>query len=60
MKDEAPAFPNGLVIQGMTLRDYFAAQILNRRDFNDDYMSRDEWVAICYQYADAMMKERIK
>ena len=51
----------GVFANGMTLRDYFAAQVLNGRlaDSNAD-MSRHDRVVEAYGIADLMLKERAK
>lgn len=51
---------NELFAEEMTLRDYFAAQVLNghiSNPFDDDGDLQDiaEWA---YEFADAMLKER--
>jgi hypothetical protein len=58
MKD-MQAFPialnNGIIQQGMTLRDYFAGQVIQREfDLNlPDYYAKK-----AYEVADEMIKER--
>ena len=48
-------------INGMTLRDYFAGQILSNRLSPKLFGSTDEELAkACYDLADAMIKERDK
>ena len=73
--EEQQAFPDGILNQdGMTLRDYFAARVLQGMlaakgwhpdfmfptDFNFDAGQRaaDAVAVAAYQYADAMMKAR--
>jgi hypothetical protein len=68
IRDDSPAFPvpdtyhpNGQVeygATGMTLRDYFAAQVLiglsiQRKGLTDEHDARN-----AYSLADAMLKER--
>jgi hypothetical protein len=46
---------------GMTLRDYFAAKALNARGrytFPLDEEAADEEARLCYQIADAMLRQR--
>lgn len=66
INDGGSAFPiltyGGIVIPGITLRDYFAAQVLNgilsgRREGLCDY-SKDEVTNNAYSFADAMIKAR--
>ena len=63
MKNE-PAFPNegfngwGEPFQGMTLRDYFAAKVLQGFISRDRDYTAEFDVARAYAFADAMMKER--
>jgi hypothetical protein len=56
-----PAFPiratENIVYTGMTLRDYFAANALQVTC--EDYMPT-EAAKLAYDYADAMLKERLK
>jgi hypothetical protein len=62
---EKPAFP--IVTSGMSLRDYFAAQALagilagGFADTvpHDDVGGGREAAAFAYQYADAMLKQRV-
>ena len=73
--EEQQAFPDGILNQdGMTLRDYFAARVLQGMlaakgwhpdfmfptDFNFDAGQRaaDAVAVASYQYADAMLKAR--
>ena len=73
--EEQQAFPDGILNQdGMTLRDYFAAKVLQGMlaakgwhpdfmfptDFNFDAGQRaaDAVAVASYQYADAMLKAR--
>ncbi len=64
--DGGPAYPVAFTttpLQGMTLRDWFAGQVLcHNAEINT--WSRDEdvdsVVAHCYRVADAMLKERSK
>ena len=67
-----PAFPNegfngwGQPFQGMTLRDYFAAEAMKPliENFlrNDLHLQENDWMAglsmDAYSMADAMLKER--
>ncbi len=66
-KTGGPAFPShaslGNLSTGMSLRDYFAGQALcgMAEDFSDSSFDfRDRVVRKCYEYADAMLKERYK
>lgn len=55
------AFPyTGAGSEGMSLRDYFAAQALNglASITGVDWGSKAEVARICYDLADAMMKAR--
>jgi len=58
---DKPAFPTWSakdVVQGMTLRDYFAATALQGiLATNPDYFPR-EIVTMAYKYADTMMEAR--
>jgi len=59
MNTEQPAFPtwvrNDDMTPGMTLRDFFAAQIITRHErWDDDYAM----AKYAYQVADAMLKAR--
>ena len=66
--EEQQAFPDGLLNQdGMTLRDYFAAQALQGllpdafQEAPDNYPAKrlaPFWAAMAYQLADEMMKAR--
>jgi len=65
-KDGGPAFPTGFmgVYHGMSLRDWFAGQVLPtmlfewlRGDLEESYQKR---VEDAYRIADAMIKERKK
>jgi hypothetical protein len=62
MNDEQQAFPDGLLNQdGMTLRDYFAAQAMQgllARIGNDKMNVHDVLAQRTYQIADAMLKAR--
>jgi hypothetical protein len=74
MDDGGQAFPNGDAIEGMTLRDYFASQVLNgalarttlpeydlRAMFgpNRTGIKREEIIAAdAYRIADAMLARR--
>lgn len=55
--------PNGSFWNpGMTLRDYFAGQVLtgllaNQHTYSD---SKSDIVGRCYEVADSMLKERMK
>jgi hypothetical protein len=48
------------ILQGMTLRDYFAAKAMQSYLNGDDRDSftYDEWAKASYQMADAMLKAR--
>jgi len=70
MSNGGPAFPTGTAFQGMTLRDYFAAQAMQGllagldRDARR-FMERQEEPAeamakACWVMADAMLKAREK
>jgi hypothetical protein len=55
MRDELQA------IEGMTLRDYFAAKAMQQMTEylrSQDYGLIDETAAMAYRYADAMLKAR--
>ena len=66
--DGGPAFPSDLVIgnavtgrkpyDGMSLRDYFAAQAIRARWGNGVAMTPEEAAMMAYQLADAMIAER--
>jgi len=70
VNDGGPAFPyvnpnydsnwdSRPQIGGMTLRDYFAGQAMNKGIINGDWDSSIEWRAVCaYQVADAMLAAR--
>lgn len=66
IKDGGPAFPctdaKGFVSEGMSLRDYFAAQAL--AGLMTDAMRNDRSFSLnardCYALADAMLAEREK
>jgi hypothetical protein len=69
MKDESgPAFPGALpsqenqsCVSGMTLRDYFAAKVM--QGFSADsswHASPDAIAELAYRWADAMLKARVK
>jgi hypothetical protein len=70
-KNNIPAFPSNIsndpqmlkpgINQGMTLRDYFAGQVvgslyLASKDLNN--ITRDDIVAESYHYAEAMLRFR--
>lgn len=64
---DKPAFPNNFVSpknQGMTLRDYFAAKVMQaiicQKDENDGGLESFSIAWIAYQVADAMLKAREK
>lgn len=44
--------------RGMTLRDYFAAQVLNGMLAGRTSLSQDQYAAAAYEIADDMMKAR--
>ena len=64
MKKETggPAFPHGMAFQGMTLRDYFAAQAMQGlgSQLSIYSVTVDEVAELSYRQADAMLKERKK
>ena len=64
MKKETggPAFPHGMAFQGMTLRDYFAAQAMQGlgSQLSVYSVTVDEVAELSYRQADAMLKERKK
>lgn len=49
---------------GMTIRDYFAAQsltgVLAGYPHDSEWPKRDGLAKLCYEYADAMLKERLR
>jgi len=55
-----PAFPTGTAYQGMTLRDYFAAQALQGvlAADTEELLSVDAIASVAYRIADAMLKAR--
>jgi hypothetical protein len=56
IEEEQQAFPDGLLNQdGMTLRDYFAAQAMLRTSVGSSY---EQLAKTAYEIADAMMKAR--
>jgi hypothetical protein len=62
--DGGPAFPTWdgpeLVVQGMSLRDYFAAKAMEAM-INNVYYQHLDWdktSIIAYSYSDAMIKAR--
>jgi len=68
---ETPAFPThgptGETIQGMTLRDYFAAAALPSTIaivYNGKFITRktpsEDLAALAWEMADAMLAERLK
>lgn len=65
MKKE-PAFPsshtdiNGLPVQGMTLRDYFAAQAMQGYIAGQYDLYPHEKAEEAYKIADLMLEERVK
>jgi bacterioferritin-associated ferredoxin len=67
MNDEQQAFPDGLLNQdGMTLRDYFAAKILQAQlsmpetiiAISSNKITVQNVCGSCYEWADAMLKAR--
>ena len=63
--DGGPAFPRTLLLsecRGMSLRDWYAGQALRSlSNWSDSKNNAQEAVAkACYDYADAMLKEREK
>jgi len=55
-----PAFPFGTAFQGMTLRDYFAAQMLaSVMSATSRAIPNPKMIAVaCYKVADAMLEAR--
>ncbi|HGV3853567.1 TPA: hypothetical protein ACNG1O_003242 [Escherichia coli] len=59
-----PAFPvagseHNYPIEGMTLRDFFAAKAMQGRLANPDWLCSDDRIATeAYQIADAMLRAR--
>ena len=55
-----PAFPTGVyTVEGMTLRDYFAAKAMQGRLANPDWLCSDDRTATeAYQIADEMLRAR--
>lgn len=68
MNDGGPAFPTlhlstrtDQYVEGMTLRDYFAAMaMLAACHLDKDEVSRADIAEVAYKMADAMLKERAK
>jgi len=67
MKDGGHAFPGGKfgTEYGMTLRDYFAGQVLagmlskgRWNQNNEEIRSGEDWARAAYSIADDMLKER--
>ena len=63
-KNGGPAFPvagseHNYPIEGMTLRDFFAAKAMQGRLANPDWLCSDDRTATeAYQIADAMLRAR--
>ena len=67
-QDGGPAFPtegvvcsDGILYEGMTLRDYFAAKAMHgliERGFTEFGTSASMYANLAYEYADAMLKAR--
>ena len=61
IKTGGPAFPckaySGLMQEGMTLRDYFAAQVLSNGNSCGSPAQAAKWA---YEVADAMLAARIQ
>ena len=68
-KTGGPAFPtetihkissDGYIYEGMTMRDYFAAQALTGilANTSDKCASTSTIASCCYEFADAMLKAR--
>ena len=60
-----PAFPDGLGTKGMTLRDYFAAQIIsgvvaNQHHHHVELGDMRAYSNLAYFFADSMLKVREK
>ena len=61
-----PAFPtqHGMIMQGMTLRDYFAAKAMQglvtsrHTDYENGWYAEDMLAESAYKMADAMLKAR--
>ena len=59
-----PAFPMGTAYQGMTLRDYFAAKVMQgwlstySANHGPDEVYEDGVAEFAYKIADAMLKAR--
>ncbi len=63
--ENPPAFPvagsqNTPQIPGMTLRAYFAGQVMTSTQIGTDDKSIRHQATVCYKMADAMLKERTK
>ncbi len=57
---EQRVIPTDLAINNLTLRDYFAAAIINGMMAGDDNRDMEKTSIRCYAYADAMLAERAK
>lgn len=65
-----PAFPSNIandfgtlalgLNQGMTLRDYFAGQVINKIPLNVTFTTPEALAEYAYKVADAMLQERLK
>ena len=59
----SPAFPVGTAYQGMTLRDYFAAKVMQSfalGAYDDDKQLFEKYAKRSYEIADEMLKAREK
>lgn len=60
--EDAPAFPNGRLTRGMTLRDYFAAQVFGLAAASHisgtTNLNLDQAADDAYAAADAMLRAR--
>lgn len=65
-KDTTPAFPcptgtdGGALQTGMTLRDWFAGQVIGHLEDPSGESEAKDFAKCAYMIADAMMKERAK
>ena len=66
MMDNPQAFPrvvpdyrDATYVEGMTLRDYFAGQVITGYFATDDFCGVELIAKDAYELADAMLKERI-
>jgi len=63
INDSGPAFPNKHGDMGMSLRDWFAGQVLNGivssfSQRSDAYFNEQKAAKMAYQTADAMLRAR--